>query len=509
MSDHRYSMIYLNYLLTVLTLQSAVLGDLNCTYNAFDVVSCTWNTGKSSMSAPCSINATQSDETNTRNVTGFCTLPPAVKHRGCKLQMTNARKTKNVLTVSDQLNINVNCSGVETNPVSTLVNFKPYYNIRLDPPSNVGIELSTDGLWNLSWVFPTPDYIINALKYEVFYKQKSYHSWQNATMIPIRQNGHSVVLRSLLPTTEYEARVRVYQNEFSNGQWSDYSQPVQWTTLREDSEISASPSEITSVWVSCTSILVLLILVPVVLRSESIKKILWVSVPDPSRFFDPLISTHKGNFQKWLSSPFEFSDYSLDPSPDISPVDIRWNNDKCPPKFFPSGVNEIPTDNSGQSMSSFSNQGYFFFQFPTLNEATNSSNASFSYGCLDQRSIPTVLQNVSLPSPVAGEETPLFHADYLSDPMTVGIGIQNRTFEVDPIIKLTPLCTMKMNEEQDEEGMNKEELEASSITNHQPNVENALPVIPEHLHPSFQQGDMKGGYFSLSTLHQQHYCQWV
>ncbi|KAM8930665.1 interleukin-2 receptor subunit beta [Pelodytes ibericus] len=517
MADHWCS---LNHLLALLYLQSAVLGDLNCTYNAFDVISCTWKAEKTFTSTECFIKADKLKK-DKRMVQGFCWLPTTANLRQCKLPMTNKRNTSNVLTVSDVLNITVTCSSGRdaNNSITSLFNYRPFSNIRLDPPQSLEIKMTQDGLWNLSWVFPSPHYVKDKMEYEVFYK-RSKDSWKNATIIPIRQNDHSVCLRSLQPDTIYEAQVRVNQTEFPGGMWSDNSQAIQWRTLPQGTATSTSLILIQTV-PACIAVLVFIVLVTcMICYSDRFKKILWVGVPDPSRFFDPLIFTYKGDFQKWISSPFDFSAISLDPTPlDISPVDINWNKDKCPPKLISPGLNETPIDNSGHSQSSFSNQGYFFFQFPTIKEEDSSSDAYFSYGCVEQR-IPPVLQNIPLPSPAASEETPLFHADYLRDTISVGIGVQNRSFEVGPLSR--SLQSDTLDQEKINIELNCEEFPevpfcpfVERMTEKQKTEEcdslNDMksPQVPECVHPTFQECDMTGGYFSLSALYQQNYCHWV
>ncbi|XP_063283523.1 interleukin-2 receptor subunit beta [Pelobates fuscus] len=521
MSGNRY--FPKNYVLIFVFLQTAVLGDLDCTYNGFDVVSCTWKFEKDFGSTPCVLNATHSSISDRRKVKGFCPLPPAEGQRQCNLRMTNALNTKNVITVSDCLNITVNCSNGrgKNSSIASLVNHNLFNHLRLDPPKYLQCNETYDRLWNLSWECPQPPYIAGNMEYQVFYKP-STDSWEEAKMIPIRQNELSVTLRSLHPNTLYEARVRVNQTRYPKGQWSKYSEPHRWKTHPEDSAESSSQN-ITEIVAPCTAIVVLCILIPLIVRSsDRVKKIFWVGVPDPSRFFDPLISTHKGDFKKWIS-PFGISAFSPDPTPpDLSPVDINWNKEKCIPKFVPPGLHDIPTDRSGNTFSSFSNKGYFFFQFPNTKEATDSS-ASFSYGCLDQRSIPSVLQNINLPSPAASEDTPLFHADYLSDPMSVGLGIQNRTFEVSTNAIL-PSCTVdqeELSKEQVGEAMpdqlyedveitsDKEVEEECDTAKQQSSVASAPPTMPDCIHLSFKEGDMTRDYLSLSAVYQTHCCQWV
>ncbi|MEE6492175.1 hypothetical protein FKM82_016505 [Ascaphus truei] len=231
------------------------------------------------------------------------------------------------------------------------------------------------------------------------------------------------------------------------------------------------------------------------------------------------MSTHKGNFQKWLSSPFSRSSFSLDPTPlAISPVDISWSKQDPAHKFLPVSLQESPTNGSGHSFSSFSNQGYFFFQFPTIREED-----------FEQRVLAGMLQAGPFPSPNVGEEFPLFHADYLILPPSASLGVHNRSFEADPlpsILQAPPpsqedlgkqqlkpphpdtalLPHVERTCEEEEEDMEGEEIEqrkkeSGGVT--------TPSVIQHHGGVPSQEGISAGGYLSLKDLYRQHISRWA
>ncbi|NXS52261.1 IL2RB protein, partial [Brachypteracias leptosomus] len=98
------------------------------------------------------------------------------------------------------------------------------------------------------------------------------------------------------------------------------------------------------------------------------KKILKIHIPDPEKFFPPLVSVHGGDIQKWLSSPFSTSSYCVNSTaPEISMLEVMQKNDQESQFLLSKGTltPDPPVETSGHSVSScFTNQGYFFFHLP-------------------------------------------------------------------------------------------------------------------------------------------------
>ncbi|KAM9203233.1 interleukin-2 receptor subunit beta [Mergus octosetaceus] len=98
------------------------------------------------------------------------------------------------------------------------------------------------------------------------------------------------------------------------------------------------------------------------------KKILKIHIPDPKKFFPPLVSVHGGDIQKWLSSPFSSSSYCVNSiTPEISVLEVMQKNDQEAQLLLSKGplTPDPPAETSGHSVSScFTNQGYFFFHLP-------------------------------------------------------------------------------------------------------------------------------------------------
>ncbi|XP_075441130.1 interleukin-2 receptor subunit beta-like [Ascaphus truei] len=306
---------YLLPLGVVLFLQSLVLAGfpgLDCTYNLWDRLSCSWDAGNQWTSSPCSVRAVVTDDED--NIMGLCSLPIGVSPRRCELYLNNSVKSMHAVTVSNSLHLTVTCSP-EGDPnvtvTSCIPEWFPFYHLCLDPPQSLDIAPTPDGQWNLSWSCHHYLHMAGNREYEIQFKL-SEEPWES---LPMRQDQLWVPLRQLHPDTQYIAKVRVTQKRYRGGKWSDWSQPLQWRTPPAVSSLSGSHL-LTQVLAPCIAVGIFLLLVALIIRSsDRIKKIFWVGVPDPSQFFDPLMSTHKGNFQKWLSSPFSRSSFSLDPTP--------------------------------------------------------------------------------------------------------------------------------------------------------------------------------------------------
>ncbi|KAM4652018.1 interleukin-2 receptor subunit beta [Discoglossus pictus] len=512
------SWLFLCSLLHLLFLNLAVTGSpsLDCTYNSWDILSCSWDDRNHSMTSPCYV---QANATKRKNRMGFCTLPPGAPPQQCNLQLNNPAKRLPALTWADIVEIKVTCEEDSNMTVRSSLKLSPYNNLRLDPPQILDIQETTNGLWNISWECRTSHYLEDNMEFTVNYKP-SKDPWQAAKNLSEKQNEMWVPLRNLLPDTLYEARVQVIVKE-KGSRWSDWSQVKTYGTLpKVDLVQDYQLLSIISVAVGT----VLILGIYLFCFSDRFKRMIWVGVPNPSSFFETLIITHKGNFQNWLSSPFSLSSFSLDSTPqEISPVDISLNKEESLSIYANLPSRENPIDNSGHSLSSFSNQEYFFFQFPTIKEEVGSTTIYFAYDDLEQRGFPAIQQTMPIPSQLPGDELTLFHADYLSIPPSVGIN--NGSFVRDPksIITLAPSSVQEDLKEQDQEELHShdpllpsemevfEEKKAEEYDSlkEEPGGGAILPVEQQQGPVPYPEGDAARGYLSLKELYRQHTSLWV
>ncbi|XP_073430445.1 interleukin-2 receptor subunit beta [Dendrobates tinctorius] len=471
-------------------------GRLDCTHNSFETVSCSWKTAKNFIFTPCYISANVTNDP--RHIQGICYLPPGSDSRSCVITLTiNGEHYKNAMTAAHNVNVSVMCSfGRNINmTVISLSDFKPFFNLRLDPPAHLDITMIEDGTWNLTWVINHRNYIDN-VETEVHFKPAKW-SWKDAKRFTINHYDLSVFLRDLQPDTLYEAKVRVNQTEFVGGKWSEWSKPVQWTTPPNGSTFPTPGVVAISV--------VLLVIVVTLCSSKRVKKIMWIGVPDPSPFFHPLIDTHKGNFKKWLSTPYVFSPFFQDPSPVvISPVSFNCNVEEQHLKSPPTPKSEGHKDKLGHSGSSFNNQEYF-------------SSVYFEYD-----HFPSTILNQSLHSPT-NEDMPLFQAEYLCAPQSLAsFGVYNGSFEQNapnrvtqmPVLVEEVIANLECDDEKDEiyghqEAENVKEQERNKSSDHQKeNIFSTTPLPQQHGGKLSKVANVAADYLSLKELNQKH-CQWV
>ncbi|OCT83183.1 interleukin-2 receptor subunit beta [Xenopus laevis] len=480
----------------------------NCTYNSWNLLSCSWFAKNQFIDNNCYISAFTPSP---RSVSGACLLPSGMNPRKCKIFL-NSQET---FTVGSQVNLSVRCytEGAGNKSVESIVYF-PYENLRLDPPMSLEIMPANEGMWNLAWKCHHSSYVTNFREYEVEYKPKSSPQ-KVAITIPVKQDELFAPLRDLVPDTIYEAKVRV-RNQ--GGIWSRWSQPYHWKTRTKETTGSSFP--VKEVVIPCAVCISCMCIILIISRTQDrVKKIFWIGVPDPSRFFDPLISKYGGNFQKWLSSPFSLSSFTLDVPPlDISPVDFKCNKEEPSKPFLPTSAQEVNTDTSKNSFSGFSNKEYFFFQYPSIKEE-GSSNSYFTYDNLEQRGFPAMLQDIPLPSPTALEESPLFKEDHLSLPPSTSLGFHNRSFEedhspsvlqffssTDPL-EQQDITDQEQNLESHKAPSNQEIPDDKQVINVCENKEESLDggnICPETNHHSAansQNRDIAGGYISLKEIY--------
>ncbi|XP_066452402.1 interleukin-2 receptor subunit beta [Eleutherodactylus coqui] len=218
-------------LLPYLFLQSVVMAHLDCSYNSWTLLSCSWDADSTFPSSPCNISAKVIDEK--RDIKGFCSLPDSGNPRSCQINLTSDEKSvKDILTVDHKLNISVICSsGLEGNTsVIFLSDFSAYHNLLLDPPVSMNIIMISYCVWELTWNISHRSDLKN-IEAEIQYKPVN-QLWQNSQNAKVK-NVNSYILTLLNPHTQYEARVRVKQTNFPGDRWSEWGKPARWATPPE------------------------------------------------------------------------------------------------------------------------------------------------------------------------------------------------------------------------------------------------------------------------------------
>ncbi|NXA74919.1 IL2RB protein, partial [Thryothorus ludovicianus] len=352
---------------------------LTCWYDSRAALFCDWDPGRDLAEAPCQLEILSKK--------GFCDSPlelrpspekrkkrfkfPKAEHvTGLRTRTTTFNQNPNnqCFTVSDSLNLSVHCHTREnkTKIPAQIKNFSPFANIKLRPPGNLQLVNITESTSNLTWSLNiSSHYLEGEREYQVRYRHVS-QAWEEAANLPIEQDQMWTNFERLSPNSKYEAAVRARPSARSTykGVWSEWSEPVLWRTLTDHKETSQPVLAVLTV-----SIFIFVIIGTAFFMNlrtvKWFKKILKIHIPDPEKFFPPLVSIHGGDIQKWLSSPFSTSSYCVNSTvPEISMLEVMQKNDQESWFLHSKGTlaADPPTETSVHSGSScFTNQGYFFF----------------------------------------------------------------------------------------------------------------------------------------------------
>ncbi|XP_004628195.1 interleukin-9 receptor [Octodon degus] len=240
---------------------------------------------------------------------------PGSKHK-CIFQgsrCTVVLPPEEVLLPSDNFSITLHhcVSGMEQ---VSLVDpeYLPRKHVKLDPPSDLQSNTSS-GSCVLTWsISPALEPMAALLSYELAFKREE-ETWERA-----QHKDHIVGVTwftleaiELDPGCTYEARLRVQmatleglmsEEERHEGQWSNWSQPVCFSSPRGGLLISSErwPE---AILVAVTIFLLLTGLTYLLFKlSLRVKRSFYQHVPSPAVFFRPLYTVHGGNFQTWAGT---------------------------------------------------------------------------------------------------------------------------------------------------------------------------------------------------------------
>ncbi|XP_004439412.1 PREDICTED: interleukin-21 receptor isoform X1 [Ceratotherium simum simum] len=210
--------------------------------------------------------------------------------------------------------------------------------IKPSPPFNVTVTFS--GRYNISWSSNYDSYALKGkLQYELRYRRRGEPRALSPGRKLISVDSSSV---SLLPLefqedSSYELQVRAGPQPGSSyeGTWSEWSDPVIFQT---------QPEERKGGW-RTDLLYLLLILVPPILVFLGLKihlpwrlwKKVWVQVPSPEKFFQPLYMGHSGDFKKWVGSPVTASSLELGPWSPGASSSLEVHS-CCPPQSATKGL---------------------------------------------------------------------------------------------------------------------------------------------------------------------------
>uniref|UniRef100_A0A8C8RYY1 Fibronectin type-III domain-containing protein n=1 Tax=Pelusios castaneus TaxID=367368 RepID=A0A8C8RYY1_9SAUR len=168
------------------------------------------------------------------------------------------------------------------------------------PPVNLTVHNMSNNQLQLTWSSPYDK--PSCLEHVVKYKSNRDTSW---TEHPVNGAIFS------FPSVDYEkyytfyvkSKVSVYCG--STQLWSEWSIPVFWG----NNETATGTPEEQAPWfwihvvLPVASLMLFLVLVILLIRMERVWVILMPRIPNPSKNFDELFNTHKGNFPEWAGVP--------------------------------------------------------------------------------------------------------------------------------------------------------------------------------------------------------------
>nr|XP_014426943.1 interleukin-2 receptor subunit beta [Pelodiscus sinensis] len=355
----------------------AGLSNLTCSYDSRATLFCTWAPDSRFTEAPCRLHAFFHDDID-GNKTRNCELPITTPSR-CELAF-NENIDVQVFTISDSVYLTVFCqTGENWTTVVQEQKFKLFHNIQLRPPDSLQVVYTSDSSCNITWRVPSSShYLRNQREFEVRYRHPR-EPWETAKLLQIKQDQSWVMIENLSPDSKYEATICVKPK--TCGVWSNWSKTLAWETNCSDVAHGPTPAytvlplgdiQLTMpVLVGTTCTILLLVIIFFIVNSQPmkwLKKVLKIYIPDPDKFFPPLSTVHRGDVQKWFSSPFSTSLFSVSStSPEISELEIVQKENRESQFLLQKAflTSSAPTETSRNSLSScFTNQGYFFFHLP-------------------------------------------------------------------------------------------------------------------------------------------------
>lgn len=382
--------LYIFLLLLATPWASAAVKDcshLECFYNSKANVSCMWSQEEALNVTTCQIHA----KPDMRPWNKTCELVLVRQASwACNLILEPSPEAQ-ALTSVDLLDISVVCLEEKAWRRVKTCKFLPFDNIRLAAPHSLQVLHSEAQRCNISWrVSQASHYVEPYLEFEAR-RRLLGQSWQDASLLSLRQRQQWIFLEKLTPDTSYELQVRVIAQRGKTRTWSPWSQPLVFRTRPAGPVKESLPLP----WLRCLLLVLgcffgflscVCVLVKCRYLGPWLKKILKCQIPDPSEFFSRLSSQHGGDLQKWLSSPAPLSFFSPSgPAPEISPLEVLDADTKAMQLLLLQKDAAPSPSPSGHSQAScFTNQGYFFFHLPNALEI-ESCQVYFTYDpCMEE-----------------------------------------------------------------------------------------------------------------------------
>ncbi|XP_025942063.1 interleukin-9 receptor-like isoform X2 [Apteryx rowi] len=272
-------------------------GSLSCLNNYVNTVSCMWAAEEPMGEGPFHLH--------------FTNLWSKGQNASCKLTARESMQNQYHCTIrlasqileTDGYRVSLHGNFFGSNHTYiTFPEYSPRKHIKLDPPSNLQVNITTSKCqiwWSVPW------YLTEILQYELQYKEHST-PWE----IALNKTPTSLLPQMEIEATEfrsgitYIARVRckVSENEDSyHSQWSEWSQTTlfQRAGIPQLSEKLFNTRTVQFLFIPLSFVTVLYVFWNCKLSSRA-KSLSCLNIPTPAAFFQPLYNLHNGNFKDWV-----------------------------------------------------------------------------------------------------------------------------------------------------------------------------------------------------------------
>ncbi|XP_059834663.1 interleukin-21 receptor-like [Hypanus sabinus] len=274
-----------------LTVKAQQSSKLICHVDYPETMNCTWTETRKDSNVTLEVRSSTTKEIKYR-----CTmsrLQPALEEGRLHAYFC----TMNIRTFIQTYDLIVKTSSQAN--VSVVSGFKPNNHIQLKAPYHLTVtKNSTAQIVNISWKIDDGRYLRDCLEYELEYWTKETREDVKVKKV-VNDIRHLVIQTSELePDSEYRVRVRGKPSTKYQGTWSMWSAELKWKT--DPASSTAQKSNLLLV-VIAPLLLAIVIFVSLYFKlpSRVVAKV-WVHIPNPASYFQPLYNQHNGNFKEWI-----------------------------------------------------------------------------------------------------------------------------------------------------------------------------------------------------------------
>ncbi|XP_016364923.1 interleukin-2 receptor subunit beta-like [Sinocyclocheilus rhinocerous] len=349
---------------------------LKCQNDFHNTFTCVWDTSKLDVIPPvrpetkCWITVSVEKTWQEKNKADLIADPMQPHIRSATVVFESKRGK---MSLTAELHEEVRCENY-TNPVAEIAKHMGRdSDVKVAPAQTLEVH----GI-NVSWSFDSLKTYLQP-EFGVQYRSAA-QSWKDVEdLIGTTTETHLKLQEErLILNQQYVIRVRVkYQeSKLPNAEWSDWSEEYSWTSAAGQTphtpEILPLDSLVAGITLTGITLAIILIFT-ILIKCKRIKRNVAcfrvqkngsTFIPDPSKFFGDLNSSHRGNFTSWLGSVLAHESFIRADAEFISPVEVLKLQDACgsPSTRRNSGSLQEDTWDSTAKSSNFSNSTYFMSQ---------------------------------------------------------------------------------------------------------------------------------------------------